>query len=404
LVRDKDGQKMSKSKGNILDPLDIIDGISLDDLVAKRTTGLMQPKMAEKIGKATRKEFPDGIPAFGADALRFTMAALAGPGRDIKFDLARAEGYKNFCNKLWNATRFVLMNTEGFSAEGVPQPKTDAEKWILVSLARTASAAEEHYANYRFDLLSQCLYEFAWNQFCDWFVELSKPALNENDGGAADSTRHTLVYVLESLLRLLHPLIPFVTEELWQVVALKLGKSGSIMVQSYPTMFDVNEYLTDEFETAEADIEWLKSMVSALRRIRSELGVSPAKQVTLLVRGGSADDAARIARFASQLRFLNRIEHIETLDGEPPAAASARVGELDLFVPLEGLVDLDAERARIDKDLKRIEGELAKSTNKLAGETFVQNAPAAVVEQERQRLVEWNAQRDALLAQRTRLG
>ncbi len=415
LVRDKDGQKMSKSKGNILDPLDIIDGITVDELVAKRTSGLMQPKMAEKIGKATRKEFPDGIPAFGADALRFTMAALAGPGRDIKFDLARAEGYKNFCNKLWNATRFVLMNTGEFSlpplagrgarrAEGgdAPQPKTDAERWILSQLAKTCAEAETHYANYRFDLLSQCLYEFAWNQFCDWFVELAKPALQGEDIDAANSTRHTLLHVLDALLRLLHPLVPFVTEELWQAVAPKLGKSGdSIMTAAYPRAGDLD---SSSFAHAEADIEWLKAMVSALRRIRSELGVSPAKQVTLLVRGGGADDAARIARFASQLRFLNRIERIETLDGEPPAAASARVGELDLFVPLEGLVDLGAERARIDKELKRVEGELAKSSNKLASDTFVQNAPAAVVEQERQRLVEWNAQRDALMAQRVRLG
>ncbi len=402
LVRDKDGQKMSKSKGNILDPLDIIDGISLDDLVAKRTTGLMQPKMAEKIGKATRREFPDGIPAFGADALRFTMAALAGPGRDIKFDLARAEGYKNFCNKLWNATRFVLMNTEGFSAEGALKPKTDAERWILAQLAQTCAEAEQHYGSYRFDLLSQCLYEFAWNQFCDWFVELAKPALQGEDADAANSTRHTLLHVLDALLRLLHPLVPFVTEELWQAVAPRLGKTGdSIMTAAYPRAGDID---TGGFAKAEADIEWLKSMVSALRRIRSELGVSPAKQVTLLVRGGSADDTARIDRFDSQLRFLNRIERIDTLDGEPPAAASARVGELDLFVPLEGLVDLDAERSRIDKELKRVEGELAKSTNKLASDTFVENAPAAVVEQERQRLVEWNAQRDALMAQRVRLG
>ena len=402
LVRDRDGQKMSKSKGNILDPLDIIDGIDLETLVKKRTTGLMKPKDAPKIEKSTRKEFPDGIPAFGADALRFTMAALAGPGRDIKFDLARAEGYKNFCNKLWNATRFVLMNTEGFSAEGAPQPKTDAERWILAQLAQTCAEAEQHYASYRFDLLSQCLYEFAWNQFCDWFVELAKPALQGDDRGAADSTRHTLLHVLDALLRLLHPLVPFVTEELWQAVAPKLGKTGdSIMTAAYPRADDVD---TSGFANAEADIEWLKSMVSALRRIRSELGVSPGKQVTLLVRGGSADDGARIERFASQLRFLNRIERIDTLDGEPPAAASARVGDLDLFVPLEGLVDLDAERTRIDKDLKRVEGELAKSTNKLASDTFVQNAPAAVVEQERQRLVEWTAQRDALLAQRVRLG
>src|SRR4249919_2039960 len=236
LVRDKDGQKMSKSKGNILDPPDIIDGITLDALVAKRTGGLMQPKMADKIERATLKEFPDGIPAFGADALRFTMTALAGHGRDIKFDLNRAEGYKNFCNKLWNATRFVLMNTEGFAASGSPQPRTDAEKWILSQLAKTSHTAEQHFANYRFDLLSQTLYEFVWNQFCDWFVELAKPALNGDDAAAADSTRHTLLYVLESSLRLLHPLIPFVTEELWRSVAPKLAIDGeTISLQEYPT-------------------------------------------------------------------------------------------------------------------------------------------------------------------------
>jgi valyl-tRNA synthetase len=401
LVRDKDGQKMSKSKGNILDPLDIIDGITLDALVAKRTGGLMQPKMAEKIERATRKEFPDGIPAFGADALRFTMTALAGHGRDIKFDLNRAEGYKNFCNKLWNATRFVLMNTDGYHASGAPQPLTDAEKWILSRLAKVATEAETHFASYRFDLLAQALYEFAWNEFCDWFVELAKPALNGDDQAAADSTRHTLLYVLETLLRLLHPLIPFVTEELWRSVAPKLGiDDDTISLRPYPRASEFG--IADA--TAEADVEWLKAMVSALRRIRSELGVSPAKQVTLLLQGGNTNDAARVERFASQLKFLNRIERIDTVAGEPPPAATGIVGDLKLFVPLEGLVDLDAERTRLDKELKRVEGELAKSKGKLASETFVQNAPAAVVEQERQRLVDWSAQREALAQQRVRLG
>jgi valyl-tRNA synthetase len=401
LVRDKDGQKMSKSKGNILDPLDIIDGIALDDLVAKRTTGLMQPKMAEKIEKATRKEFPSGIPAHGADPLRFTMAALAGPGRDIKFDLGRAEGYKNFCNKLWNATRFVLMNTEGASFSDAPEPRTDAERWILARLSKVSAEAETHFAAYRFDLLAQALYEFAWNEFCDWFVELAKPALNGDDANAAASTRHTLLYVLESLLRLLHPLVPFVTEELWRSVAPRLGiADATISLRAYP---QASGFAAD-FGTAEADIEWLKAMVSALRRIRSELGVSPAKQVSLLLQGGTPADTARAERFAAQLKFLNRIERIDAIAGEPPPAAAGIVGELKLFVPLEGLVDLDAERVRLDKELKRVEGELAKSTGKLASETFVQNAPAAVVEQERQRLADWTAQRDALSAQRARLG
>ncbi len=400
LVRDAHGQKMSKSKGNILDPLDLIDGISLDALVAKRTTGLMQPKMAEKIEKATRKEFPDGIPAFGADALRFTIAALAGHGRDIKFDLGRAEGYKNFCNKLWNATRFALMNVgDGARFEGAPSPRTDAEKWILAGLDRTCAEAAAHFAEYRFDLLAQTLYEFAWNQFCDWFLELAKPALQPGgDAADADSTRHTLLYVLDALLRLLHPLAPFVTEELWQSVAPRLGKSGSIMVQPYPQPGDID---AAAFGGAAGDIEWLKDAISALRRIRSELGVSPAKQVSLLHRGGDAADAARLARFDAQLRFLCRLDRIEALAGEPPAAAPALVGELQLFVPLEGLVDLGAERARLDKEIARVAAEKDKSEAKLA--KFGANVPPAVVGQERQRLADWSAKLDALSAQRARL-
>jgi valyl-tRNA synthetase len=403
LVRDSHGQKMSKSKGNVLDPLDIIDGISADALVAKRTTGLMKPQDAPRIEKATRKEFPEGINAHGADALRFTMAALAGPGRDIKFDLSRAEGYKNFCNKLWNATRFALMNVGGASAptvaaEAAPTAKTDAEKWILAQLDRTTAEAAAHFADYRFDLLAQCLYEFAWNQFCDWFVELAKPALNGDDAQAADSTRHTLLYVLDALLRLLHPLIPFVTEELWQAVAPKLGKSGSIMLQPYPQPGEID---ARAYAQAEADIEWLKAMVSAVRRIRSELGVSPAKQVSLLVRGGNGDDAARIARFDAQLRFLCRLERIETISGEPPAAAPAVVGELQLFVPLEGLVDLDAERTRLDKEIAKVAAEKDKSEAKLA--RFGPGVPPAVVEQERVRLVDWSSKLEALAAQRARL-
>ncbi|GAB2625634.1 valine--tRNA ligase [Novilysobacter erysipheiresistens] len=404
LVRDSHGQKMSKSKGNVLDPLDLIDGISADALVAKRTTGLMNPTTAPKIEKATRKEFPDGIPAFGADALRFTMAALAGPGRDIKFDLGRAEGYKNFCNKLWNATRFVLMNTGGANFSGAPQPSTDAERWILAQLAKTAAEAEQYFASYRFDLLAQSLYEFAWNDFCDWFVELAKPALNGNDAEAAASTRHTLLHVLERLLSLLHPLVPFVTEELWQQVAPRLGIDGTtIMLQPYPRAAD---FAVDGYAGAEADVEWLKSMVSALRRVRSELNVAPSKHVTLLLAGGIASDRERGTRFDSSLRFLTRLERIEFIDdaANAPAAATAVVGELKLLVPLEGLVDLGAERIRLDKEIKRVEVEIAKCNGKLASDTFVNNAPPAVVEQERKRLVDWNLQREALAMQRTKLG
>ncbi|HRO27703.1 MAG TPA: valine--tRNA ligase [Luteimonas sp.] len=407
LVRDKDGQKMSKSKGNILDPLDIIDGISADALVAKRTTGLMKPTDAPKIEKATRKEFPDGIASHGADPLRFTMAALAGPGRDIKFDLGRADGYRNFCNKLWNATRFVLMNTEalkpspsrgGLGGDGVSTPVTDAERWILSRLAKVAAEAEAHFAAYRFDLLAQSLYEFAWNEFCDWFVELAKPALNGDDAEAADSTRHTLLSVLEALLRLLHPLIPFVTEELWRHVAPRMGVDGdTISLQRYPQAGD----FAGGFAQAEADVEWLRQMVTALRRIRSELGVSPSRQVPLLVQAGSADDRTRLQRFAAQLRFLNRLERIDVIAGDPPPSAAGLVGELKLFVPLEGLVDLDAERARLDKEIARVSAEKDKSTAKLA--KFSDKVPPAVVEQERQRLADWTAQHEALATQRARL-
>ncbi|KER85512.1 valine--tRNA ligase [Xanthomonas arboricola] len=403
LIRDAQGQKMSKSKGNVLDPLDIIDGISIEDLVAKRTNGLMQPRMAEKIEKATRKEFPDGIIAHGADALRFTIAALATHGRDIKFDLGRAEGYKNFCNKLWNATRFVLMNTEGARFAGVPQPRTEAEQWILARLDKVTAETHAHYANYRFDLLAQSLYEFAWNAFCDWFVELAKPALNGQDSEAAASTRHTLLYVLEALLRLLHPLTPFVTEELWQQVAPRLGiTAATISLQAFPQAGDID---TASYASAEADVEWLKSMVSALRRVRSELNVPPSKQVRLLLQAGTADDRARIGRFASQLSFLLKLEAIDWLDAgqDTPPSATAIVGELTLLVPLEGLVDMDAERTRLDKEIKRVEGEIGKCNGKLGNATFVQNAPAVVVEQERARLTDWTTQLTGLREQRAKI-
>jgi valyl-tRNA synthetase len=331
------------------------------------------------------------------------MAALAGPGRDIKFDLGRAEGYKNFCNKLWNATRFVLMNTEGFSASGVPQPRTDAERWILAQLAQASAEAEQHFADYRFDLLAQSLYEFAWNQFCDWFVELAKPALNGDDAEAANSTRHTLLFVLERLLSLLHPLIPFVTEELWQAVAPKLGiEEATIMLRPYPRAAE----LPSGDAQAEAAVEWLKSVISSVRRIRSELNVAPSKQVALLIADGDTGDRERVARFGSQLRFLCKLESIDCIDNADaaPASAAGVVGAMKLLVPLEGLVDLGAERTRLDKEIKRVEGEIAKCRGKLASETFVANAPAAVVEQERVRLADWTTQQAALAAQRAKLG
>ncbi len=400
LVRDRDGQKMSKSKGNVLDPIDLIDGISADALVAKRTSGLMKPTDAPKIEKATRKEYPEGIAAFGADALRFTFASLATHGRDIKFDLQRCEGYKNFCNKLWNAARFTLMNCEGFTAAGAPQPKTDAERWILHRLQHMLRDVEAGYADYRFDLASQALYEFAWNEYCDWFLELAKPALWGDDKAAADSTRHTLLYVLESLLRALHPLTPFVTEEIWHSVAPTLGIAGnSISTQAYP---EYDEAMLNP--AAASDIEWLKAAVTQLRSIRSQMGVSPAKAVPLLLQDGSADDRALLERHGAALKFLAKLESIEWITGEAPASAAALLGGLKLLIPLEGLIDLGAETARLDKEIKRIAVEISKCEGKLSSETFVQNAPAAVVDQERTRLADWTAQHAALVAQRAKLG
>ena len=397
LVRDKDGQKMSKSKGNVLDPIDLIDGISLDELVAKRTAGLMQPQMAQKIEKATRKEFPDGIPAFGADALRFTFASLASHGRDIKFDLQRCEGYKNFCNKLWNAARFVLMNCEepGFEVRdsGV-QPVTDAERWILTRFQQLLAEVETQFTAYRFDLAAYAMYEFVWNQLCDWFLELAKPALNGDDAAAADSTRHTLLYVLEQTLRVLHPLLPFVTEEIWQHVAPKLSVQGaSISLQAYPERNAALEFAAD----AER-VEWLKTVISQLRRIRSELSVPPSKQIQLLFAKGSDRDRESAKRFAAQIGFLAKVESQAWLaEGEqPPAASAAVIGDLALYVPLAGLVDVEAEKARLGKEIKRIEGEIAKCQGKLGNDNFVANAPPAVVEQERQRLTDFSAQLEGL--------
>jgi valyl-tRNA synthetase len=398
LVRDKDGQKMSKSKGNILDPIDIIDGITLEELISKRTTGLMKPTDAPKIEKATIKEFPEGISAFGADALRFTFASLATHGRDIKFDMERCGGYKNFCNKLWNAARFVLMNCEGYTATGQPTPKTDAERWILARLNHCTAEVEKHFADYRFDLASQALYEFAWNEYCDWFLELAKPALQSEDKAVADSTRHTLLYVLESLLRLLHPLVPFVTEEIWQHIKAFLGIEGnSISTQPYPEPVES----TKDFAQSETDIEWLKSVVTQLRRIRSEMNIAPSKAVPLLLQAGTFEDKNRITRFETALKFLTRLESLQWLEGEAPASASAVVGELKLLIPVAGLIDLDAERTRLDKEIKRIEVEITKSEGKLAN--FAGKAPPAVVEQERTRLADWNLQLNALKEQRGKI-
>ncbi|WP_369927113.1 valine--tRNA ligase [Xanthomonas sp. NCPPB 2632] len=400
LIRDKDGQKMSKSKGNVLDPLDIIDGISLDDLLAKRTRGLMQPKMAEKIEKSTRKEFGEGIPAFGADALRFTFASLATHGRDIKFDLERAGGYKAFVNKLWNASRFVLMNLGEDTRIAPVPPATEAERWILTRLRDTLATVKEQLAAYRFDLAAQALYEFTWNEFCDWFLELSKPALAGTDTAAIASTRYTLVHVLETLLRALHPMIPFVTEEIWQHVRPLLGIEGTtIMLQPYPEAADI-----EGDDAATAEIEWVKGVLTGVRRIRAEMNIAPGKVIPLLLADGDAADRARASKFAAQIAFLGRVETPVWVEGEEPAAAAAVVGGMRALIPLEGLIDVGAEKARLAKEIARIEGEVRKCEGKLGNASFVANAPAEVVAQERQRIADWTRQADAMREQARKLG
>jgi len=408
IVRDAEGQKMSKSKGNTIDPLDLIDGIDLESLVRKSTATLLIPQVREKVEKRIRKDYPDGIPAVGADALRFTFAALATYGRTINFDLKRADGYKNFCNKLWNAARFVLMNTE--SDEHHPHPnaplegkglraQTEAERWILTRLHHTLAEVEAHFVSYRFDLLAQTLYEFTWNDFCDWFVELSKPALNGSDADAAESTRRTLLVVLETLLRALHPIIPFITEEIWHEVAPKLGIAGdTISTQRYPQATDVP---TDA--TAESEIEWLKAVLTQVRRIRSEMNIAPSRTIPLAFAAGTASDRERTGKFADQIAFLARAESqrwLQAGETEPPAAA-AIVGEMKLMIPLAGLIDVEAEKARLSRERKRIEGEIEKSNAKLG--RFGPNTPAAVVEQENQRLKEFTTTLDALRKQQDQL-
>ena len=411
IVRDAEGKKMSKSKGNTLDPLDLIDGIELQPLLEKSTKSLLIPQVREKVEKRIRKDYPDGIPSIGTDALRFTFAALASYSRTINFDIKRAEGYKAFCNKLWNAARFVLMNVaEGEIAAPASAPATEAERWILTRLKQTLGEVEQHFASYRFDHLAQALYEFVWNEFCDWFLELSKPALGGDDAAAAASTRRTLLVVLESVLRALHPIIPFITEEIWQELP-SSAKSAAVSTSNtseklilkcaYPR---ADDYAGDDAATAE--IEWFKNVLSGIRRIRSELNISPAKIIPLLLADGDANDRSRIAKFAAQISFLARVEAPHWIDkgADEPAAAAAVVGALRVMIPLAGLIDLGAEKARMAKEITRIETEIKKCEGKLNNANFVANAPAEVVQQERQRITDWTQQISALREQAQKLG
>ncbi|WP_404938654.1 valine--tRNA ligase [Pseudomonas atacamensis] len=388
LVRDGQGQKMSKSKGNVLDPLDIIDGIDLETLVQKRTSGLMQPKLAKKIEKATREEFANGIESYGTDALRFTFCSLASTGRDIKFDMGRVEGYRNFCNKIWNAARYVLDKGEDCGQNGEAYELSLADRWIISQLQRTEAEVTRQLDQFRFDLAAQALYEFIWNQYCDWYLELSKPVLWDENAPVERQrgTRRTLVRVLEVALRLAHPFMPFITEEIWQRIAPLAGIQGkTIMLQPWPV---ANEERIDP--AAENDIEWLKELMLGTRNIRGEMNIGPGKPLPIFLKNVSTEDQRRLTENEALLKKLARLESITVLAAgeEAPLSATALVGEMEVLVPMAGLIDKGAELARLDKEILRLQGEVQRVGGKLSNAGFVDKAPAEVIEKERAKLAE----------------
>jgi valyl-tRNA synthetase len=402
LVRDAHGQKMSKSKGNVLDPIDLIDGIDLDALVSKRVKGMMQPHLEEKIAKLTRKDFPDGIPGFGTDALRFTFAALASNGRDINFDLGRIEGYRNFCNKIWNAARFVQMNTEGMDCGQCEYQSnqrvelSSADRWMISRLQKSELKIEEAIVRYRFDHAAQEIYDLTWNYYCDWYLELSKTVLSNPDSPEAlqIGTRRTLLRVLETILRLAHPIMPFITEDIWQRISEQAGKSGeTIMTQPYP------ESDPDKIdELAEIEIEWVMAFILGVRKIRGEMDISPGKRVPVLIADASADDLAKLAANRSFLDVVGKIESIDVLDQgqEQPEAAITMLGNMKLLIPMAGLIDKGAELARLGKQALQIEAEIQRVSKKLGNSGFVEKAPAVVVQKEQQKLDDYRVQKSGI--------
>ena len=388
LIRDENGDKMSKSKGNVLDPLDMIDGIELEALVEKRTGNMMQPQLAEKIEKRTRKAFSEGISAHGTDALRFTLYSLASTGRDINWDMKRLEGYRNFCNKIWNAARYVLMNTEEHDCgqNDKTYELSLADKWIISKLQQCETQVEKHVSEFRLDLASQALYDFIWNEYCDWYLELSKPILTNASCTEAQliGTRRTLVRVLEAVLRLAHPFLPFITEEIWQRIAPLAGNQGdTIMTQAYPV---ADQSRVDEH--ALGDIEWLKGVIVGIRNIRGEMDISPGKPIPVFLHNGGDEDKRRFESNKSYISALAKLESMEWLVGEAPLSATQLVGSMEVLVPMAGLIDVDAEVARLTKELDKASKEIGRLKGKLNNEKFVGNAPEDVVAKEKSKLAD----------------
>jgi len=390
LVRDSHGQKMSKSKGNVLDPIDLIDGIELDALLEKRTQGLMQPHLREKIAQQTKDDFPDGIVAYGTDALRFTFAAMAATGRDINFSTGRIEGYRNFCNKIWNAARFVLMNTQGedCATSHDNYQLTPVDEWIISRLQHAEAEVTRGFESYRFDRAATAIYEFIWNEYCDWYLELCKPVLNSDDtpDEVKAGTRRTLLHVLETALRLAHPVMPFITEEIWQKIAPLVGKQAdSIMIQPFPVAQD--EKINPE---AEAGIQWVQAFILGIRKIRGEMDIAPGRSLEVYLANASDADKAAVQTHEKLLKFVGRVSQITLLEdeGEAPESAVTLIGDLKVLIPLAGLIDKDAELARLAKEIEKARANIARTQGKLSNANFTDKAPAVVVDKEREKLAQ----------------
>jgi len=407
LVRDQEGQKMSKSKGNVLDPIDLIDGIELETLVTKRTAGLMQPKMAAKIEKATRKQFPQGIESYGTDALRFTFASQATLGRDIRFDLARVEGYRNFCNKLWNASRYVLMSSDGQDCgqQNSEMELSLADQWILFELEKVTLLANQAIKEYRFDQLAKSLYGFIWDDYCSWYLELTKVVLNDNAANEAQlrGTRHTLVQVLESILRLTHPVMPFITEEIWQhIKPLTMATGETIMHCDYPQL---NEEVMHKYAAAEDEMKWVQAVITGVRNIRGEMNISPSKELPVLIQGADQKALAYLQTNQAYLLKFGRFESIDVIESteDTPESATALVGDMRVLIPLGSFIDANAEIQRLTKELEKSERDIAGVSGRLSNAAFVDKAPEEVINKARQQLKDAESTKQLMLEQIERM-